>query len=119
MGFALWGISLALGGGVVPFGETGAAESALFFTPVVVFAAPLAVLAFVRGHALTGIWTLAVAPVFGFLNFALAASAKMAEPDSLAAKLSAPATQLLVWILFLALALVALALFNRLHSQQA
>lgn len=113
VGFALWGISLALGGGVAPLGKTGPTEGALFFVPIVAFAVPLAVVAFVRGHALTGSWVIAVAPIFGFLNFALAVSAKMAQSSPLAVHLSEPSTLLLVWLLLLGLALGALALFSR------
>jgi hypothetical protein len=117
VGFALWGISLAFGGGVAPLGKTGPAEGALFFVPIVAFAAPLAVVAFVRGHALTGSWIVAVAPVFGLLNFALAVSAKMAQSSPLAVRLSEPSTLLLVWLLLLALALGALALFGRVSQR--
>lgn len=113
VGFALWGISAALGGGVAPLGKTGPAEGVLFFIPIVAFALPLAAIAFVRGHALTGSWVLAVAPVFGLLNFALAVSAKMAPSSSLALRLSEPSMLLFVWLLLLGLALGALMLFGR------
>jgi hypothetical protein len=85
----------------------------LFFIPIVAFAVPLAVVAFVRGHALAGSWVLAVAPVFGFLNFALAVSAKTAQSSPLAVRLSEPSMLLLVWLLLLGLALGALVLFGR------
>jgi len=119
VGFAFWGLSLALGGGVAPLGNAGATEVALFFMPIVAFAAPLAALAFVRGHALTGTWLLAVAPVLGFLNFALAVSARIAEPSPLAARLSEPSTLWLVWLFLLALALGVLVLFSRLQPLPA
>jgi len=113
VGFALWGISLALGGGVAPLGKTGSTEGALFFIPIVAFAVPLAVVAFVRGHALVGSWVIAVAPVFGFLNFAIAVSAKMAQSSPLAVRLGEPSTLLLFWLLLLVLALGAAALVGR------
>jgi hypothetical protein len=113
VGFALWGISLALGGGVAPLGKTGPTEGVLFFIPIVAFAVPLAVVAFVRGYALAGSWVIAVAPVFGFLNFALAVSSKMTQSSPLAVRLSEPSTLLLVWLLLLVLALGAAALVGR------
>jgi hypothetical protein len=112
-GFALWGISLALAGGVAPLGKTGPTEAALFFTPIAAFAMPLSVVAFVRGHALAGSWIIAIAPVFGFLNFGLALSAKMAQPSPIAEGLNEPSTLLLVWPLLLGLTLGALALLSR------
>lgn len=119
VGFALWGISVALGGGVAPLGKTGPTEGALFFIPIVAFAVPLAVVAFVRGHALAGSWILAIAPVFGFLNFALAVSATVTQSSPFAVRLSEPSTLLLVWFLFLGLALGALGLFGRVSSRTA
>lgn len=114
--FVAWGTALALSGGVAPLGKTGAAEGIIFFTPVVVFVAPLALGAVIRGHALAGIWAIAVAPVFGFLNFALAASAQMVDSNSPAAALGSPSAQLLVWVALLVLVLGALALLGLLHS---
>jgi hypothetical protein len=113
VGFALWGISLALGGGVAPLGKTGPTEGALFFIPIVAFAVPLAVVALVRGHALTGCWIIAVTPVFGFLNFALAVSATIANSSPLALRLSEPTTLLLVWLVLLGICLGAMAMFGR------
>lgn len=119
VGFALWGITVALGGGVSPLGKTGPTEGTLFVMPIVAFAVPLAVVAFVRGHALAGSWILAIAPVFGFLNVALAVSTKISETSTFAVRLSEPSTLLLVWFLILGLVLGALEIFGRASSRAA
>lgn len=53
VGFMCWGLAVALSGGVAPLGRVGAGEGLTFFTPIVLIATALCVLAFVRGHALT------------------------------------------------------------------
>ena len=42
VGFVLWGVALALSGGVAPLGKTGNSEVVVFFIPVVAFAFPIA-----------------------------------------------------------------------------
>ena len=107
VGFMCWGLAVALSGGVAPLGKVGAGEGLPFFTPIALFATPLAVLAFVRGHALTGVWIGALAPILGFTNIALSVSFAMADGSAPAAQTRALPTFALVWCLLLAVALAA------------
>lgn len=70
-GLFCWGITLALSSGVAPLGKVGGDEGLMFFMPVLIFAIPLAVFAMLRGRTGTGLWLIALAPVFGFSNFAI------------------------------------------------
>jgi hypothetical protein len=72
VGMFCWGITLVLSDGVAPLGNVGGTEGLLFFIPVLIFSIPLAVSALNRGRTGTGLWLIALAPVFGFANFALA-----------------------------------------------
>ena len=98
VGFVCWTLVAVLSGGVAPLGRVGGEEGLLFFTPVVCYAVPVAVLAFDAGRTGSGMWLLATAPVLGALNFALVFGVSMAlqtPPDhnGLAAGVLA-----LVWI---------------------
>jgi hypothetical protein len=107
IGLMVWGLALALSGGVAPLGKVGEAEGLPFFTPIALFATPLAVLAFVRGHALTGAWIAALAPILGFTNFALSVSFALAEGGAPTAQTRPLPSFALVWCLLLAIALAA------------
>lgn len=117
VGVAFWGLTIAFSGGVAPLGKTGSAEGGLFFIPILVFVAPLALIAFIRGHALTGMWFIAVAPVFGFLNFVLAMSAVMADANPWFARLGGPSGLLVLWVLLLVVAVGFLSLQGRNKEQ--
>lgn len=116
VGFACWGLTLALSGGVAPLGRVGPAEGIAFFTPIALFALPLAVLAFARGHALTGTWIGAIAPLLGVANFAFALSTIVSGPRPEGAVDLPPPTFALAWCGALAVALVAVE-WNRRHSK--
>lgn len=107
VGLMCWGLALALSGGVAPLGKVGAGEGLPFFTPVVLFALPLAVLAFVRGRALTGVWIAALAPILGFGNFALSVSFALADGTAPTAQARPLPSFALVWCLLTAVALAA------------
>lgn len=108
-GLACWGLTLALSGGVAPLGKAGAGEGASFFTPIVLFALPVAVLLIVKGHALAGTWILALSPVLGAMNVALAVSSRWAQPPVPETIDRPPPTFALAWIGLLALVLACLA----------
>lgn len=107
VGLMGWGLALALSGGVAPLGQVGAGEGLPFFTPVVLFALPLAALAFLRGRALAGTWIAALAPILGFGNFALSVSFALADGSAPTAQPRPLPSFALVWCLLLAVALAA------------
>ncbi len=82
VGLVLWGLTIAVSGGAGPLGEARGNEVMVFFIPIVVFAIPVAIIAFTRDYVLSGTWMLAAAPAFGFLNFAFAAAATSGQPGS-------------------------------------
>ena len=114
IGFVLWGLSLALSGGAAPLGKTGNNEGIVFFIPIVAFAIPLAAIAFMREHGLTGTWILAIAPALGFLNFAIAASTVGGEPGAWDRGLEASTllTLLAVWLFLFACILATMRLLK-------
>jgi hypothetical protein len=107
--FAFWGLLLVLSGGVAPLGRAGAGEGATVFAPIVLFVLPLAVLAMANGHVLAGTWSLALAPLLGAANFALAVSSRLAQPAVPAVVDPPPPTFALVWLGLLALVLAGVA----------
>lgn len=117
VGFICWGLASALSGGVAPLGKVGATESAIFFTPIALFALPLSVVAFVRSSPLIGVWIVAVAPALGFLNFAIAVSSRISSSDRTADAAIGPVTFWPVWLALIALALGLVALDVRMKKR--
>jgi hypothetical protein len=109
VGLVLWGLTLALSDGVAPLGKTGRNEATVFFMPIIVFALPLATIAFTREYVLSATWILAAAPGLGFLNFAFAVWTMSGEPAARDTALSIPTLLTLVagWLFFLGLILAA------------
>lgn len=97
VGVVCWALVLVVSGGVAPLGKTGQAEGLVFFTPIALFALPLAILALVRGHALTSSWLLALAPLLGFANFALSVSAAVRTSSPVAGVAPEPRTFAALW----------------------
>lgn len=108
VGLACWALVLVFSGGVAPLGQVGQTEGLVFFTPIGLFALPLAVLAFVRGHALTSAWLFSLAPLLGFANFALSVSASVRSSRPGGAAVARPETFALLWCAMLAMVLVLL-----------
>jgi hypothetical protein len=71
VGFVLWGLTLALSGGVAPLGKTGGVEALLFFSPIVIYVVPLVLRMLGRGKTVTALWMAALAPMAGVMNFYL------------------------------------------------
>jgi hypothetical protein len=107
IGFVCWSLAVVLSGGVAPLGKAGTTEGVPFFTPIVLFATPLAVLAFVRGRALTGTWIGALAPILGFTNFALSMSFAFSDGSAPTAQDRPLPSFALAWCLLLAVTLAA------------
>lgn len=114
VGILCWALVLALSGGVAPLGKVGQAEGLVFFTPIAVFAIPLAALALFRGHALASSWLLALAPLLGFANFALSASDLVRAAQTGVAAAPVPKTFALLWGALLAVVVLLLALGRKL-----
>lgn len=121
VGFVLWGVALALSGGVAPLGKTGNSEVVVFFIPVVAFAFPIAMVAFTREYMLSGTWVLALAPGLGFLNFAYASALLPEGPGAWDAPLTG--THLLIlaggWLLLLGLVLASMRSANKSEANRS
>ena len=119
VGLVCWALVLVLSGGVAPLGNVGQTEGLIFFTPIALFALPLAVLAFVRGHVLASSWLFALAPLLGFANFALSVSASTRAGNVPGAGAGGPRTFALLWCAMLAVVLLLRAIGRRLAPRAA
>jgi hypothetical protein len=113
IGFVSWGLTLALSGGAAPLGRTGPTEGLIFFVPVLLFAGPVAVLAFLRGNSLTGTWLVAVAPILGAANFSMSMSAVIRPGGPGGPSGEPPPTFALAWCVLLLFALAVFAIRQR------
>ncbi len=118
-GFVCWGLVLALSGGVSPLGKVGQPEAVLFYSPIVLFALPLATIALVRASPLLGVWILALAPVLGFWNFGFIVSSNLKGSSKSVDYASQAQTAALVWLaLFLVILLFIVQDVRRRKQEQ-
>lgn len=69
LGFIIWSIVILLSKGAYPFGSSGFLEGIVFFSPIVITVAPAALKTMEEGSVATGIFVLAISPIFGLFNF--------------------------------------------------
>ena len=110
VGLVCWALTLTLSDGVAPLGNVGSAEAITFFTPIVLFALPLAALAIARGHSLTGLWIGATAPVLGAVNFAMNLWLIVRSPSTSGPADEKLSTFAIAWCVLLLLVLAVAAL---------
>ena len=113
VGLVCWALTLVLSDGVAPLGNVGSAEAITFFTPIVLFALPLAVLAIARGHSLAGLWIVATAPVLAAVNFALNLWLIARSPSTSGPAGEKLSTFALVWCVLLLVVLAVAAVGKR------
>ncbi len=113
VGIACWAITAAFSGGVAPLGDVGPTEGLVFFTPIALFALPLAVIAFVRGRSLAGLWICALAPILGAANFAASMSQFIRDRPSGGAVTEELSTYAMVWCVLLLLVLAVSVIRRR------
>lgn len=118
-GLVCWALVLVFAGGVAPLGKVGQTEGLIFFTPIALFALPLAVLVFVRGHVLASSWLFALAPLLGFANFALSVSASIHTGNLPGAGAEGPKTFALLWCAMLVVVLLLREVGRRLAPPAA
>lgn len=68
LGFFIWMIVILLSQGAYPFGSSGFLEWIIFFPPIIIVVAPAALKRIEKGSVATGIFLLAISPIFGLLN---------------------------------------------------
>lgn len=110
VGFIFWRFTSTLSGGVASLGKVGPADAAIFLTPIVLFALPLAAIAAIRSSPLISLWICAVAPLFGLCNIVLTVALSVRGASSRQGWLLA-----FLWLLLLVLAIAATAR----HARQA
>lgn len=117
-GCASWGLTLAFSGGVAPLGRAGPTEGAVFFTPILLFAGPIALFSLVRGNSLRGLWIGALAPILGAANFALSMSFVVYDSNASGPIDDRPPTFALAWCALLLLVLAAFVVSQRQQKKQ-